>query len=391
MSGQSAWKGIAVLGRRPTRAIVAMALGVALLGGPMLATGPARAQQVDPTNPAAVDGPLGQSAPAESSLDALYRRSRAARTTGELTDLLEQCRRRQQESADPAQRGYLRQLAAWLLNRRGEALADQAQRVAQRGDLANSQQLSGLADDDFTLSAQLSDNWRAWHNRGLVRATLGQYEAALDDFTRALQLEPTRSDTRFNRAELRLQLGRYQEALADYSQIVQSDPADLAARRGRAHARFYLEQFDQALADFNQIVQDNPQDAAAYADRADLYAYLGNWAEAAADYRTAVRLDPSLGRAYQSAAWLMATCPDGTYRDAALGVRAARRAIELDGADDYRYLDTLAAALASAGDYAAAVDAIDRAIALAPGDLVAQLEQRRASYQAGNPYRDTAD
>ncbi len=63
------------------------------------------------------------------------------------------------------------------------------------------------------------------------------------------------------------------------------------------------------------------------------------------------RLDHRSGRAYQSAAWFLATCPVDRYRNADLAVQAAEKALELDGETDIKYLDTVAAAYANAGQF----------------------------------------
>jgi Flp pilus assembly protein TadD len=60
--------------------------------------------------------------------------------------------------------------------------------------------------------------------------------------------------------------------------------------------------------------------------------------------------------------------------------------------DDWGYLDTLAAALAERGDFAAAVRTQQRALALATGDAdvisLQQMQQRLALFQQNQPYRE---
>ena len=116
---------------------------------------------------------------------------------------------------------------------------------------------------------------------------------------------------------------------------------------------------------------------------------MGNWRQAATDFQHAVKLDKSLGRAYQSAAWLMATCPDKTIQNRDLALKAASRAIKLDGRSDYRYLDTAAAALANAGGYDEAIKYLQQALENSPPpEVLPDLQDRMATYQAGRPFRD---
>jgi tetratricopeptide (TPR) repeat protein len=284
----------------------------------------------------------------------------------------------------------LRQLHAWLLNRRGEAYATAAGRALDAGQEAEATRLEQQAIADFNASLELDQHWRAFHNRGVSLAMLGEYDQAIASFAEAIDRNPSYPSTRFNRAELWLELRRFDLADEDYSEVIQLDPNDAAAHLGRGHARFYLARFEEALADFDAAIELDPQGAVAYADRADLQAFLGRWEEAARDYRTAIKLDRGLGRAYQSAAWLMATCPDERYRDPSLALRAAQRALELDGTADYRYLDTLAAAQANAQQYPAAVRSMEQALQAAPPDARPELQQRLALYNAQQPFRDQA-
>ena len=69
----------------------------------------------------------------------------------------------------------------------------------------------------------------------------------------------------------------------------------------------------------------------------------------------------------------MSTCPDDNFRNPELAVQAAEKAIALDGDTDYHYLETLAVAQASAGDFEAAISTQKKAIELVPNE-----QQQRA-------------
>ena len=149
-----------------------------------------------------------------------------------------------------------------------------------------------------------------------------------------------------------------------------------------------MHEFREALADYHQAVRLDPNNAAAYTNRGDMYADFGRWANASSDYRTAIKLNPSLGRAYQSAAWLMATCPDEEFRNPDQALEAAEKAIELDGETDYRYLETLAAAEANAGHFADAIDTQAKAIEVTPVDYRQSAQQRMELYEQNTACRE---
>jgi serine/threonine-protein kinase len=102
-----------------------------------------------------------------------------------------------------------------------------------------------------------------------------------------------------------------------------------------------------------------------------------------------VRRDPEYAAAFNNLASLWATCPLAEVRDGRRAVEYATRACELTAWAEPGCLDTLAAACAEAGDFAAAVKW--QAQALEDREWRQQHEgparERLALYQEGKPYR----
>jgi hypothetical protein len=96
---------------------------------------------------------------------------------------------------------------------------------------------------------------------------------------------------------------------------------------------------------------------------------------------------PDHAEARNKRAWLCATCPETAYRSGELAVQDATRACALTEWKSWQYLDTLAAAHAEAGDFAAAVQRQKQAMSLAEAVHQPQMSQRLALYQQGQPYR----
>jgi tetratricopeptide (TPR) repeat protein len=323
-----------------------------------------------------------------ASVQAAYAQSRQASTIADYTRIIEQCDAVIAGLSEEAVRDYALQLLAWAANRRGEAYSDEAAKLGAMGKADQAKARDQLALADFNL-AVTSDpkKWKAWHNRGVSQALIGKYEAALADLTKALELDQNYVNTWFNRAEVRYELGQYEDAVSDYTEVIVRQPDDFGAFTGRGHAHFRMGEMDKALADYERAVSLDPKSPGALVNRGDTHRQLGHWGEAAADYRAAIKLDPQYGRGYRAAAWLMATCPDDKYQSSELAIRAAEQAIELDGAQDYLYLDTLAAAYASAGKYSEAVTTVQQAMAVAPQEAQLAVRERLALYQSGQLYR----
>jgi tetratricopeptide (TPR) repeat protein len=301
--------------------------------------------------------------------------SKGARSEEAYNRILELCERAKEEELSDYTTEYINQLTAWTLNRRGEL----------RGDAG--QDSEALADFEGALAADPS-TWRAMHNRGVLRAKLGQYEEAIEDFNQTVRLNPKFANAYFNRGELRYEMGEFAAAIQDYDGAIKLSPKDSAAYNSRGHAYYRLDQFDEAIRDYSLAIRFEPKNAAAYTNRGDAHCDRGSYAQAAKDYQMAMKLDPRLGRAWQSAAWLMATCPQKQFRNARLALEAAEKAIELDGSDDHLYLETLAAAQANAGKFEQAKQTIIKVIEMAPIDETERYQACLALYEKNQPYRE---
>jgi protein O-mannosyl-transferase len=117
----------------------------------------------------------------------------------------------------------------------------------------------------------------------------------------------------------------------------------------------------------------------------------GRYEEAKAHFDEAIRFDPFDPSAYNNRASLLATCPEAKYRDGKQAVAAATRACELTAWSQPFLLDTLAAAHAEAGDFAAAVAWQEKAIGLLPdGVRKDDYRTRLVLYRAGKPCHGTS-
>ena len=264
---------------------------------------------------------------------------------------------------------------AWAYNRRGETLVEAGRDKEALADFE-------AAVENNPLS------WRSTHNRAVSYASMGRMKEAMDNFNRTIVLNNQYPNAFFNRAELRYGQGDFAAPRPTTRGPWRSSPTTPRSSTTAGMRCYRMRRFGEALRDYSAALRIDPKFAPALVNRGDTYCDLAQYGEAAKDYRAAVEIDPKLGRAYQAAAWLMATCPDDHYRNDKLALEAAHKAIELDGTTDYRYLETLAAAEANAGDFNAARQTQEKAITQAPrGDMVAA-EKRMALYGRELAYRE---
>jgi protein O-mannosyl-transferase len=87
----------------------------------------------------------------------------------------------------------------------------------------------------------------AYLNRGIVYTKLGQYQNALEDFNKAIELKPSRDIEMFynKRGNVYLETGRYQKAIDDFNKAVFLNPEYADAYGNRASS--YLNQGNKEL------------------------------------------------------------------------------------------------------------------------------------------------
>lgn len=128
-----------------------------------------------------------------------------------------------------------------------------------------------------------------------------------------------------------------------------------------------------------------------YLALAQSFAVVGDIERVAANLEAALNRNPELVPALNALAGIRASHPDADLRNGATALRLAQRAVGLTGGSHPVYLDTLAMALAETGDYAAAAETIETAIASAQTSgqsrLIAPLQGRLELYRNNRPFR----
>jgi len=340
----------------------------------------------------AASGSFAADPDAKTLIQQAYTQTQKATSIEEFAEIISLCEQAQKLSLQPDHAAYVERLLGWAYNKRGEKRLELAADAVKAGDADQAAALDQEAQGDFELAvAHDPERWKPFQNRGVSYALAGRYEEAETDFSRVIELQPDHANAWFNRAEVRYELKKYDEAVVDYTESLAREPDDLGAVTGRGHAHFRAGRFDQALEDYQQAVRIAPESPDAYANRGDAQMKLGLWEAAARDYRRAMRLGPDSTRALQSAAWLMATCPEERFRDRELAVTTAEKLLEFSvdrlGISTF---DTLAAAYANAERYDEAVKTLDQALEAADEELKKELAARRALYQSKKPFRESA-
>lgn len=183
--------------------------------------------------------------------------------------------------------------------------------------------------------------------------------------------------------------GNIDTALEGYAKVIELDPQYASAFISRGN--IYIEQgdVDRAISDFTTALRLKPESSEAFNLRGVAYGVKNNFDRALQDFGNAVRLNPSNTVALNNRGWLLATCPDDQFRSGKQAVTDAMKACELTKFGRAEFLDTLAAAAAETGDFKAAINWIEKALALVPSDSKYHelFSARLTLYRKNQPYR----
>ncbi len=102
----------------------------------------------------------------------------------------------------------------------------------------------------------------AYMGRGLILNSIGDLDAALADYSKAIELNPTYDLVYYNRAIIYEKQGQLEEAVADYTKNLELDPGNSDAYLYRALIYTTQGKLDEALSDYWAYVpaiETNPQ------------------------------------------------------------------------------------------------------------------------------------
>ena len=287
--------------------------------------------------------------------------------------------------------------------------------------------------DSLTMFAELvefaPDNFTANRGYGFALLETGRGEEALAFFARAAELKLQDTQAPADYADALLRLGRTEEAVAWLRESLASRNPDCPVLNSLlAFAELDSGRADQAIAPLHKALESHPnhlgwrieliralfeagrpETAAEEIRRLQADGYAGirgfddliphyvNWWQGGEKnhawqfFRNAISNQPDHVLLLNAAAWLLATdpAPPAPPEEA---LRLAHRAVELAGPPHPLLLDTLAAAYAAAGQFAAARATAQQACDLAAqqGDIASRMkiEARLAAYRRNQPWRE---
>ena len=142
--------------------------------------------------------------------------------------------------------------------------------------------------NDINLKAR---NYEYFFNRAQDKFALADYEEAILDYNKALELSPTEICLVYSmRGNAKRNLGDFDGAISDQNKALDFDPLYADGYFNRGIAKFKKGDFDGAIQDYSQVLKINPKDSDAFFNRANVKKEIGDMNGACEDWKKAVDL-----------------------------------------------------------------------------------------------------
>ncbi len=202
--------------------------------------------------------------------------------------------------------------------------------------------------------------------RGTVYGNLGKYDKAIADYSKTVELDPKHWHAWLRRGWTYAKLGQYDKAIVDYSRALELDPKDAQSRNNRGAAYEQLAQYEKAVADYTKAIELDPTSVEYRRQRGAAHANLGEYDKAVADYTKATEMAPKFADVHNQVAWGLVARRDLEVRHAGQAVNWAKKAVEL-APKNGAFWNTLGVAYCRAGDWNAALAALEKSMELRKG------------------------
>ncbi len=153
---------------------------------------------------------------------------------------------------------------------------------------------------DFSKAIELNpDAYVAYVNRGMVYANMGQLDMALADLNEALLIKPRLVEGLDTRGYVHYRRREFAAALSDLDRSIELDVEQPSAYHHRGLVYVAMGEVENGLKDLDKALVLEPAFSAAAYDRALLYLEQGRTEEAIADLTLVIEEEPDNGLAYR--------------------------------------------------------------------------------------------
>ena len=198
------------------------------------------------------------------------------------------------------------------------------------------------------------------YSLGLALAAKSQFDEAIENYRKAIQIDPDYRDALNSLGVALADKGRFDEAIENYRKAIQIDPNYSEALNNLGEALLHQGQFDEAIKNFRKTIQIKPNNSEAQYNLGNALAAKGWFDEAIESFRKAIQINPKFSEALNNLGG--ALLHQGQFDEA---IESFRKAIQIKP-NFSEALDNLGVALAAQGRFDEAIENYRQAIQIKP-------------------------
>jgi len=158
-----------------------------------------------------------------------------------------------------------------------------------------------LAQEANTRAIELSNNLAPAHvNLGMTYVASGRYQAAIEEFQRALAIDPLDADAYRELGRAYEAANRMKDAEATYQRAIQLRPNDWLSNSQLGVFYYRAGQYAEAEPLFEKVIALTPDNVNGYSNLGGLYVVWGRYAQAEPLLKKAIEVRPSDVRGYSN-------------------------------------------------------------------------------------------
>lgn len=137
-----------------------------------------------------------------------------------------------------------------------------------------------------------SDNAGYWIGRGFACYSKKNYEEAIDNFDKALEIDKKFLPTLGLKGETLMKMKKWNEAIQTFDKALEIDPKNVQIIYQKGNSLRALGKYTEAIQNFEKVIEYEPNNLKAWGNRGFTLEALGKYEEAIQSFDKAVEIDP---------------------------------------------------------------------------------------------------
>jgi len=133
---------------------------------------------------------------------------------------------------------------------------------------------------------------RIYFNKGFEYGQKDRYQEAIEEYKKAILMDPNHSSARFNLGLAYYKIGKYKKAIPEYEKLIEHEPLNSDAYFNLALVYYTMNRYDEAIRKYKKSIECNPNKADAYYNLGLAYFKNKQLKEAIIEYKKAIEIEP---------------------------------------------------------------------------------------------------